>query len=76
MDYRLQCRNCGHQTNIDPALMQDDAPMQYCPECNEALIVGEGFDDRYTNCQICRYQLDFDCECRNPQCVHYEPRKQ
>lgn len=38
-DHLLKCHNCGHQTNIDPALMEPDAPMQYCPECDEPLTV-------------------------------------
>lgn len=35
----------------------------------------EEFDDRYTNCEKCRRQLDVDCECRNPECEYYIPKE-
>lgn len=38
-DHYIKCPHCGYQTSIDPALMQPDDPMPYCPECDEALIV-------------------------------------
>jgi predicted nucleic acid-binding Zn ribbon protein len=36
--YGIKCPNCGHETNVDPALLDDDAPMVYCPECDEPLF--------------------------------------
>lgn len=35
----------------------------------------ENFDDRYTNCQKCGHQLDFDLECRNKTCEYYLPKQ-
>jgi len=40
-DYHLKCPHCGHQTDIDPALVDPDAPMLYCPECDEPLLVDD-----------------------------------
>jgi len=36
----IVCPHCGYETGIEPALVDPDAPMLYCPECDEAL-----FDD-------------------------------
>lgn len=37
-DYALVCPGCGAQSDVDPALLQPEAPMPYCKECGEALI--------------------------------------
>jgi NAD-dependent SIR2 family protein deacetylase len=36
--YGMKCPHCGCQTTVDPALLEDDAPMPYCPECDEPLF--------------------------------------
>lgn len=36
--YGMECPHCGAQTNVDPALVNDDDPMVYCPECDEPLF--------------------------------------
>lgn len=38
-DFTITCRNCGYVSDIDPALMNPDDPMQYCPECDEPLTI-------------------------------------
>lgn len=34
----MECPHCGAQTGIDPALVKDDDPMLYCPECDKPLF--------------------------------------
>lgn len=37
-DYLIKCPHCGFQTDIDPAFVEPDAPMLYCPDCDEPLF--------------------------------------
>lgn len=32
------CPHCGCETGIEPALVDPDGPMLYCPECDEELF--------------------------------------
>lgn len=32
------CPHCGHETGIEPALVDPDSPMIYCSECDEPLF--------------------------------------
>lgn len=34
----MTCPHCGAQTNVDPALVEPDAPMIYCKECDQPLF--------------------------------------
>jgi hypothetical protein len=38
MDYTIKCHCCGYDTGIDWALIDPDAPMIYCPECDTPLL--------------------------------------
>lgn len=38
-DHYIKCPHCGADTNVDPALLKDDDPMPYCPECDEPLLI-------------------------------------
>lgn len=37
-DYCLKCPHCGTQSNVDPALLQPEAPMPYCDSCDKPLL--------------------------------------
>lgn len=41
----MTCPHCGAQTTIDPALVDPDAPMIYCPECDEPLFGNDNNDE-------------------------------
>lgn len=41
-DYNgIICHHCGCETGIEPASVNPDDPMLYCPECDEPLFNSE-----------------------------------
>lgn len=44
--YGMTCPHCGCETGIDPAIIADDDPMPYCPECDEPLFEPQGGGDQ------------------------------
>jgi hypothetical protein len=38
----MNCPHCGSETTVDPALVRDEDPMEYCQECDKPLF---GNDD-------------------------------
>ena len=54
-DHYLKCPSCGAQSDVDPALLTNDAPMPYCKECDEPLIsdkfINKQQSDRYDESQ-------------------------
>lgn len=45
MNHTIICHNCGFDTGIDPALVDPDAPMAYCRECDKELFDPEFFKE-------------------------------
>jgi hypothetical protein len=52
----MTCPHCQYVTDVDPALITDESPMQYCPNCEGALF-GEDEDyddeDNWEPCSRC-----------------------
>jgi hypothetical protein len=36
--YGMYCPHCNAETGVDPALVEPDGPMIYCPECDKPLF--------------------------------------
>lgn len=43
--YGMMCPHCQCDTGIEPALVEPDAPMLYCPECKEPLFDEDFFKE-------------------------------
>lgn len=65
----MTCPHCQYETDVDPALITDESPMPYCPNCEGALF-GEDEDDcddedNFQECDDC----DGHDACRDFGCA-------